>query len=96
MHTSIRRVLRNIIFIHVSSIVIHVLLFIFNHLYTFRRRPLLATSLYIKSGNFSDTRENIKYVRLIHIHPEFNSTTLKNDIALLQVQYAVRIKVLIK
>ncbi|XP_055302820.1 trypsin-like isoform X2 [Sitodiplosis mosellana] len=49
-------------------------------------RPFLPTSIYVKSGNFSEIRDNIKYVRAIHIHPEFNGTTLKNDIALVQVE----------
>lgn len=43
------------------------------------------SSIYIKSGNFSENRENIKYVRAIHIHPEFILDTMENDIALLQV-----------
>lgn len=49
-------------------------------------RPLSPTSIYIKSGNFSDVRENIKYVKEIHIHPGFDSKTLKNDIALIQIE----------
>lgn len=45
---------------------------------------MVPSSIYIKSGNFSENRENIKYVHAIHIHPEFDYRTMKNDIALLQ------------
>ncbi|XP_031619012.1 chymotrypsin-like protease CTRL-1 [Contarinia nasturtii] len=51
-------------------------------------QPYPPKSIYIKSGNFSEIRENIKYVKDIYIHPEFNSTTLNNDIALIQVEAA--------
>lgn len=55
---------------------------LYNNLFS---KPLQPSSIYIKSGNFSENRENIKYIRTIHIHPKFSYRTMENDIALLQV-----------
>lgn len=56
-------------------------MFIFEIFYS--SRPISPSSIYLVGGNFS--LYNVQHVKEIFIHPAFNSTTMENDLAVIQV-----------
>lgn len=48
-------------------------------------RPVSANSFYIVGGNFTEVRSNFGHLQSIHVHPQYNSVTNANNIAIMTV-----------
>lgn len=45
--------------------------------------------IYVVAGTFQSNPTNTRFVEAIYIHEKYNSTSLENDIALVQVHHSI-------